>query len=149
MDRVISGGSHGRPRKRARSKAAVTRYWQIWGGLPCEWGLLVGVRCPGQELNHILHGQSKEDAAWNMVILCRKHHQDPVHGFHGVNGQEMLEKLVQMKLDQGFVLPREPYRYLPCGVDGAPNVEVDDELNFAVLQGLADHQERISMGRLG
>ena len=127
-----------KPRRRTRDPKVVKRYWAIWQGLPCEWGLLIGQQCRGEELNHILSGQSKEDAAWNLVIMCAFHHRDNVHGFHGQEGEQMRAALIQAKLDQGFTLPPEPYRYLECGIDGAPDVEVDEEVNFVIVQERAD-----------
>ena len=136
--------SNSRPRKRTRDRKITAAYWEIWGGLPCEWGILVGESCRGEELNHILCGQRKEDAFWNLVMMCHRHHQDQQVGFHGVNHREMRERILQMKIDQGFVLPREAYAYLPEGIDGAPQAEADEENNRQVLEGLADSAQQSS-----
>lgn len=115
------------PRRRVRDPKVVKAYWAIWQGLPCEYGLLHGQLCRGEELNHILCGSAKEDAFWNFFIMCRFHHHDSQEGFHGVNSRAMRTEILEAKLDQGFVLPREAYAFLDCGIDGAPDVESDPE----------------------
>jgi hypothetical protein len=136
--RIVTCVAH-KARRRTRDPQVVRRYWSIWEGLPCEWGLLIGEHCRGEELNHILSGSSKEDAAWNFAIMCVFHHRDNVHGFHGSEGRDMRERLLQDKLDRGFTLPREAYRYLECGIDAAPDVEVDEDENFRLVEERADN----------
>jgi len=135
--RIVTRGAS-TVRRRTRDPRVVKRYWAIWQGLPCEWGLLIGEQCRGEELNHILSGSAKEDAAWNFAIMCAFHHRDTVHGFHGSEGRDMRARLLQDKLDRGFILPREAYRYLDCGIDAAPDVEMDEEANFVLVQDRAD-----------
>lgn len=115
------------PRRRVRDPKVVKAYWKIWQGLPCEYGLLHGELCRGEELNHILCGSAKEDAFWNFFIMCAHHHRDNHDGFHGVNGRAMRKEILEAKLEQGFILPREAYAYLDEGIDGAPDVELDPE----------------------
>lgn len=134
----VSSTDRQRPRRRIRDPEVVRRYWGLWQGLPCEYGLLHGQLCRGEELNHILSGSSKEDAPWNFFIMCRHHHQDSQEGFHGVNGRAMRREILEAKLEQGFQLPREAYRYLDCGVDAAPLEDVDEEHNWMIVEVRAD-----------
>jgi len=50
----------------------------------------------------------------------------------------MRRRIFEAKLEQGFTLPREAYAYLECGIDAAPDVEVDEEANFALVEDRAD-----------
>jgi len=130
--------AHNPVRRRTRDASVVRAYWEIWSGLPCEYGLLHGELCPGQELNHILCGSSKEDAFWNLFVMCHRHHQDPVVGFHGRESRSMKAEILTAKLEQGFILPREAYRYLPCGVDGAPTTPMDEVHNQMIVEARAE-----------
>jgi hypothetical protein len=121
-----------------RDPRVVKRYWSMWQGLPCEYGLLHGDLCRGEELNHILCGSSKEDAPWNFFIMCAFHHRDNVHGFHGKDSRAMRKEILEAKLAQGFQLPREAYRYLDCGIDGAPDEEIDEDHNWMIVDVRAE-----------
>lgn len=138
--RIVLRPCYERPRKRVRSRDVVARYWAIRQGLLCEWCQ----RRRGTELNHILHGQNKEDAPWNFQILCHECHQDPVTGFHGSRPDFSIEDALRKKREQGFSLPREAYAYLE-GVDHWPMNHPDPEEGFALAERIAE-QERSGRG---
>lgn len=90
----------------------------------------------GTEVNHLLHGQSKDDRPFNLVKVCHPCHQHPVFGFHGSAPRWDRERSFRLKLAQGFVLPREAWRYLD-GVDAWPGVEPDTEEAFRLVERIA------------
>lgn len=120
-------------RKRVRDPRVVARYHEIREGLPCEWCL----KTRKLEANHILHGQKKEDAFWNLVAICHDCHQNPRHGFHGSAPEWPIERALRRKLEEGFVLPREAYAYLE-GVDSWPGVDPDPVAAEQLAMEIAD-----------
>lgn len=126
-----------KPRKRVRDPRVVSRYHEIRAGLLCEYCR----RSPGVEVNHLLHGQQKEDAFWNLVHTCRACHQDPVFGFHGSSPAWDEERSLRMKLKQGFVLPREAWAYLD-GVDAWPGTHPDPVDAERLAEAIADKDRR-------
>ena len=137
MDRIITRPFR-KPRKRVRDPRVVSRYHATRAGLACEW-------ChfrQGTEANHILHGSKKEDAAWNLVVICHACHQHPVTGFHGSRPAWTVEQALRQKMREGFLLPREAWAYLEEGVDAWPGTEQTADEQFAIAERLADALRR-------
>lgn len=133
--RVVVSGPYHAPRKRVRDPRVVHRYHEIRAGLSCEWCM----KMRKLEVNHILHGQKKEDAIWNLVAICNDCHQHPIHGFHGSAPEWTVERALRRKLEQGFVLPREAYAYLD-GIDSWPGTNPDPEVEERLAVSIAEHQ---------
>lgn len=141
MDRVVSARPLSRPRRRVRDPKVVALYHEIRSGLLCEWCH----RAVGTEANHILHGQKKEDAFWNLMVLCHDCHQNPVYGFHGQSPRCSVEGSLRRKLEQGFSLPREAWAYLD-GVDSWPGTDLDlgHEVDLAKRIAASEREGRVA-----
>lgn len=126
-----------KPRRRERSSEVVALYHEIRRGLACEWCRRGTSRA---EVNHILHGQRKEDALWNIVRICPECHQHPRTGFHGSDPEWTVERALLRKLEEGYVLPREAYEYLSLEW---PGTVLDPGHSMAVAMKFAARDRRM------
>ena len=136
MDAIRSTRSLAKPRRTVRSPKVLRGYADLHRHRPCEWCAEDGGDAAFEELHHILGGARKEDADWNVVAICRWHHQHPVHGFHGSAPQWDHARAFALKLAQGYELPAEAWGFLPEGRDACPTPEPSQEHNRAVTAAL-------------
>lgn len=115
-------------------------YAELHRGLPCEWCWAEGrKRTPWTDIHHVMGGHAgREDADWNIVCICKYHHQHEKFGFHGSHPIWNHERAFELKREQGIVLPKAAWGFLPEGYDAGPAEHPDQALNRQVTEELCD-----------
>lgn len=134
MPSIHRGRTWTKPPKRVKSQDVLAGYADLHRDLPCEWCWAESRRRVGwTDLHHLIGGTAgREDADWNIVAICRFHHQDGKKGFHGSEPLWDHERAFLLKREQGYTLPKAAWRFLPEGYDAGPSEHPDQEANRLV-----------------
>jgi hypothetical protein len=130
-----TGRSNAKPSRAEKDAEVLRTYAELHRGRRCEWctGGVSGHSYPFEEIHHILGGSGRRhDADWNIVAICRFHHQHPVHGFHGAKPLWGARRALERKREQGYQLPDEAWGYLREGRDACPTPVASQEHNREV-----------------
>jgi hypothetical protein len=140
MHGINNGRSLQKQPRRVKAASVLASYAELHRGLPCEWCWAEGrLRVPWTDIHHIIGGHAgREDADWNIVCICKRHHQDEKVGFHGSQPLWDHRRAFLRKLKQGLILPKAAWSFLPQGYDAGPMEHPDQEANRLVTVQICD-----------